>query len=241
MSKKTTPHQTSSSINKNIAFFRDNVQEYGKNVQELDTYVAIRASINDALTGVSRLLDIGNGGVFDYDVNLVPEILALDLFLDDIDTARYPSHITFKAGSALQIPESTESFDGVIMVMLLHHLVGNTVAESLINVNTSIQEAIRILKPGGKLIIVESCIPEWFYVFEKFIFPLASKIINIILPHPITLQYPVGTIKNIMSEHSSNIEVLRIPKGKWVLQYGYKFPSILTPVNPYRLILTKPL
>lgn len=241
MSKSPNSNQTDNSINKNISFFRDNIQEYGKNVQELDTYVAIRASTNEALKGISRLLDIGNGGVFDYDIDLVPNILALDLFLDEIDTSSYPSHVTFKAGSALDIPEPNESFDGAIMVMLLHHIVGKTVAESLNNVNITIREALRILKPGSKLIIVESCVPKWFYAFEKFIFPLASRVINIILPHPITLQYPVSTITNIVSEYSSSIEVHRIPKGRWVLQYGIKFPSLLTPINPYRLIIKKPL
>ena len=160
-------NQTNDSINKNISFFRDNLKKYEKNVKELDTYVAIRAFTNEALKDINRLIDIGNGGVFDYDVDLVPNIQALDLFLDDIDTSSYPRHITFKTGSALEIPEDKESFDGAIMVMLLHHLVGKTVDESLNNIRIAIREAIRVLRPGGKLIIIESCVPNWFYLFEK--------------------------------------------------------------------------
>ena len=234
-------NQTEKSVDKNISFFRDNLHSYGKNVQELDTYVSIRAFTSEAVKGIDRLLDIGNGGVFDYDVDQAGHILALDLFLDDIDTSSYPSHITFKAGSALDIPEPDESFDGAIMVMLLHHIVGKTVAESLNNINVTVKEAMRVLKPGGKLIIVESCVPQWFYAFEKFIFPLASRVIDVVLSHPITLQYHVVTIKKIASIYSSDIEVHRIPKGRWVLQYGFKFPSILTPIDPYRLIIKKPL
>ncbi len=239
MSQSLNSNQANNGIDKNISFFRDNLQTYGKNVQELDTYVAIRESINNALKGVNYLLDIGNGGVFDYDAEIVPNIVALDLFLDEIDSSTYPSHITFKTGSALDIPEVDETFDGVIMVMLLHHLVGKTAAESLSNVHVAIGEAIRVLMPGGKLIIVESCVPEWFYAFERAIFPLASKVINQILPHPMTIQYPIDLIAEIASADNPDIHVLRIPKGRWVLQYGYKFPSMLTPVNPYQLVISK--
>jgi SAM-dependent methyltransferase len=240
MYKDSSSNQSNSSIDKNISFFRDNLESYGKKIQDLDTYMNIRMSINNALKGINRLLDIGNGGVFDYDINLIPDIVALDLFLKDIDTSAYPSFVSFKTGSALNIPEANESFDGVIMVMLLHHLVGKSVDESLNNVRVAIHEAIRVLEPGGKLIVVESCVPTWFYTFEKAIFPLASKIINWLLSHPVTIQYPVDLIAEIASADSSHIEILRIPKGRWVLQYGYKFPSMLTPVNPYRLIIRKP-
>src|SRR5688572_1792081 len=123
MSRNSSSSQSNNSIDKNISFFRDNLESYGRKIQELDTYAIIRMSINDALKGINRLLDIGNGGVFDYDINLIPNIVALDLFLNDIDTSSYPSSISFKAGSALHIPEADDSFDGVIMVMLLHHLV----------------------------------------------------------------------------------------------------------------------
>ena len=231
--------QTDKSIHKNISFFRDNVRSYSENVQQLDTYAAIRAAIGGAVKGINRLLDIGNGGVFDYDVAAVPSIVALDLFLGDIDTSSYPSHITFKTGSAFDIPEGNESFDGVIMVMLLHHLVGKSAGESLANVRVAIREALRVLRPGGKLIVVESCVPTWFYLFERAVFPLASRLINVVLSHPATLQYPVNVIAEIADAATSQVDIFRIPKGRWVLQYGYRFPSILTPISVYRLVIHK--
>lgn len=118
------------------------MRAHGKNVKELDTYVTIRGFTNEAIQGTENLFDIGNGGVFDYDVSLVKHILAFDLFLDEIDTSAYPSHITIERGSALEIPKPDNAFDGVIMIMLLHHIVGKTVPESLKNIDITIREAI---------------------------------------------------------------------------------------------------
>lgn len=239
MTQIPNSHQTAKSVAKNVSFFRDNLETYGKSVKELDTYAAIRSAVNESLRGVERLLDIGNGGVFDYDVSLCSDIVALDLFLDEIDASIYPPHIKFKTGSALNIPESSESFDGVLMVMLLHHLVGKTVGESISNARSAINEALRVLKPGGRLIIIESCVPWWSFAFERLVFPVVSRLINLILPHPVTIQYPVNLVASIASDRLEDIDISRIAKGRWVLQYGYKFPSFLTPISPYRLVIHK--
>ena len=231
--------QAEQSVNKNTSFFSQNIDSYGNNVSKLDTYVNIRSSINDAIQGVDTALDVGNGGVFDYDVTLVRQIIALDLFLEDLPRDTFPKNAIPRNGSALEIPEADKSFNAVIMVMLLHHLVGNTVKGSLANVDLALREGFRVLEPGGKLVLVESCIPSWFYGFERFIFPVASWIIDKTIQHPMTLQYPTKKIISMLEKHSTNIEVTKIPKGRWVLQYGFKYPSALTPINPYRFIAYK--
>jgi len=232
--------QTDKSVAKNISFFGKHRDEYDKNVQELDTYKAIRGSLNEALRGIDRLLDIGNGGVFDYDTSTVHNIVALDLFLDDLPPDTFPAHVTPKTGSALDIPEPDESFDGVLLSMLIHHLVGNTVKESLNNVRCAVREAFRVLRPGGRLIVLESCVPPWFYFFERTVIPLASLLMNVILSHPATLQYPAAVITKIVGEYSPSLEVTHIPKGRWIIQYGFKFPSALTPAQPFRFVAHKP-
>lgn len=232
--------QSNESIEQNISFFRDNIESYSKGVQNLDTYVTMRAYINNAIKGLPNLLDIGNGGVFDYDVGLVPNIIGLDLFLDKLPASfQCPANVTMKTGSALDIPEANDSFDGVMMVMLIHHLIGTTVASSIQNVEKSIDEAYRVLKPGGKMIITESCVPTWFYHFEKFVFPLAAKLIDKIFNHPATLQYPATMLKGMLEKRFKKVDVIDIPLGKWVMIYGLKVPSMLTPVNPKIFIAEK--
>ena len=233
--------QSQASVEDNVTFFRDSFESYRTHVLTLDTYASIRASVNDAIAGVPQLIDIGNGGVFDYDVNLVPNILALDLFLDQIDVASRPAHITFVTGSALDLPILDGTFDGVLINMLLHHLVGQTVDESIDNLRMALSEALRVLKPGGRLVLIESCVPRWFYLFERLVFRVASRLIGLVTSHPITLQYPSTTVARQIEELGAAVEITRIPKGRWVLQYGIKVPSFVTPVCPYRFVAYKRL
>lgn len=193
--KKIDVNQSDKSIEQNITFFHDNIERYNNHVQQLDAYMIMRTYINHAIQGIDKLLDIGNGGVFDYDTTLVNHIMGLDLFLDKLSPTKYPSNVSLKQGSALAIPENNSIFDGVLMVMLIHHLTGDSVKSCIKNVEIAINEAYRVLKPGGKMIIVESCVPNWFYQFEKYVFPLVAKFINKVTDHPATLQYPIFNYK----------------------------------------------
>ncbi len=237
---KPSNGQSNESVEQNISFFRDNLETYNAGIQKLDTYVTLRKYINDSIQGVDNLLDIGNGGVFDYDVSLVNKIVGLDLFLDKLPTSYIcPSNVTLKTGSALDIPESNETYDGVMMVMLIHHLIGKTVESSIYNVEKSIEEAYRVLKSKGKMIIVESCVPKWFYQFEKLVFPIAERIIDKIFKHPATLQYPASILKNMLEKKFDKIKIIDVPLGRWVMIYGLKVPTFITPISPKIFIAEK--
>jgi len=74
------------------------------------------------------------------------------------------------------------------------------------------KEALRVSRPGGKLIVIESCVPKWFYFFEKAVSPFMARLINA------TLQFPAAVIEEILEElDSSSIEANLIPKGRWIL------------------------
>jgi SAM-dependent methyltransferase len=234
--------QTKTSVEKNVRFFLDEYQSYRKKVESIDTYASISSALSAELKGVARLLDMGNGGVFDYDTSCVQEIIGLDLFLDDLpDDIQLPPNVRMVQGSALDIPEALHGFDGVVMVMLIHHLVGKTVPDCLANVQQALSEAHRVLRPGGKFVIMESCVPSWFFSFEKLVFRPASLVIEKTMKHPSTLQYPSEYLLRLIRQAGFvDASSKKIPLGKHVLQFGAKVPAWATPVQPVLFSALRP-
>jgi ubiquinone/menaquinone biosynthesis C-methylase UbiE len=231
--------QSSASIAANATYFLRNIEEYDHHIQTIDTYRRIHDFITRAVDRTGSLLDIGNGGVFPYDTSGVGQITALDLFLGSLPPellrSHFPQNAVAKEGSALSIPEADNSFDMVLMVMLLHHLAGKDWRASWRNAQTAIAEAWRVLRPGGRLLIVESCIPQWFFAFERPAFSLLTRMFKSVLSHPITIQYPVAMIEAELRQKSQSLKVEKIPKGSAVLQFGFKVPSFMTPVQVFAL------
>lgn len=229
--------QARDSIAKNVGFFDTN-PEYKKYIDEFDVYRYCSMTINQSLnSGVTELLDIGNGGVINYDASKVKHIVALDLFLEENHVSDYPN-VRFQKGSALEIPFEDNRFDMVMMQNLLHHVVGKSVHESKKMLCKVISESYRVLKPGGKLLIVESTVPGWFFVFESIVFSLFARINP--MKHPATFQYTQEYLKETAKDTGfSLLEYVNVPKGKYVIQFGFKFPSALTPVRVVKLLLLK--
>src|SRR5262245_37794748 len=114
--------QSAESVESNATFFLEKRVEYARNVGALDPYLAIHDAVSSEVRGIDHLLDIGNGGVFDYDTACVKRITGIDLFLDKVsDAANLPDNVTMQVGDALDLPKPDSSFDGVLLVMLLHH------------------------------------------------------------------------------------------------------------------------
>ena len=153
MDPGTGTAQSQASIAANTKYFLEHLQEYESSVSQIDTYKTIRKFISERIAGVGDLLDVGNGGVFDYDTAQVRHITAIDLFLGDLTPdliVRYsPKNAVPRAGSALALPEPAGKFDCVPMVMLLHHLTGATWQESWTNAATALNEGWRCLNRGS--------------------------------------------------------------------------------------------
>ena len=242
MNQRQDNTQSETATRKNAEFFLEEYDDYRGKVENLDTYRLISDALNREMHSMERVLDVGNGGVFAYETSGIGDVVGLDLFLDDLpESIQLPGNVTMFQGSGLDIPAELVDFDGVVVVMLIHHLVGKTVAESISNVKQLFCEVYRVLKPGARFIIVESCIPPWFYLFERLVFSPASFIIDRTIKHPPTLQYPVQILEHMLQDAGFNNVVSRvIPMGKHVIQYGFKVPSWVTPVQPVLFTSEKP-
>jgi SAM-dependent methyltransferase len=196
--------QDTVSVEKNKSFFADNTT-YARNVARLETYRNIRAAVNAAIAGRRRLLDIGNGGVFDYDTRLVEEIVGVDLFLGEA-APEVPKNVTLRRGDALALDEPDASYDGVLFVLVLHHLVANDVVGTIENMRRGIGEARRVLGPGGTLIIVESCVSPRAFAVERRLFGALRLVASTrLMNHPPTLQLTSVAIEDLLRERFDEV------------------------------------
>lgn len=235
-STATRPSQAADAAAKNAQFFaRD---KHGHDVATLDTYRRIREAIEREVAGAKRMLDVGNGGVFEYDTNLIEEIVAVDLFLDELPDSRFPPNVTALRGDALALDQPDGSFDTVLEALLYHHLVGERATDLVANVRRAIAEAERVLEPGGRLIVAESCVPRWFYPLERVLYrPLVALARTPLLGgHPATLQLPFDLLVGLVGEHLEVERAYRIPPGRWITQFGRRWPTALTPARAHMVV-----
>jgi len=231
--------QDAASAEQNAEFFaRD---KHGRDVAKLDTYRHIREAVTRELAGTELLLDVGNGGVFDYDTTRIKKIVAVDLFLDRLPASRFPSNVTPRKGDALALADPDNTYEVVLEALLYHHLVGSRPADSLVNIRRAIAEAERVLRPSGRLVIAESCVPRWFYGLERLAFrPLTALAGGRLLGgHPAVLQLPFPVLRELVAERLEIERAYRVPMGRWLTQFGRRWPSALTPARAVIVVARK--
>ena len=232
-------HQHAVAVDRNREFFAGN-PEYEQALERLVTYRNIRRAIEGEIRGTPRLLDIGNGGTFPYDTDLAEWIVAVDLFLEELPRASFPPNVEPRSGDALALDEPDGAYDAVLLALVFHHLVGDTADDLLANVDRSIAEAHRVLRDGGRLIVVESCVPEWFYRAERVLFaPLAALSGTRVMRHPPTLQLTAEQLTAQVGARFGDVRARQIAVGRWILQFGRRWPTRLTPARPLLLTARK--
>jgi ubiquinone/menaquinone biosynthesis C-methylase UbiE len=105
------------------------------------------------------LLDVatGSGNVAFAFAPLVREVVALDITLPMLDQVRQGSvergllNIEARLGNALQIPAQGGEFDIVTLRLAAHHFS---------ELPPFVAEVFRVLKPGGKFLLVDTAVPE---------------------------------------------------------------------------------
>ena len=227
-------HQPSSKLNSE--WFDDN-HEYMDKQERLEHYQWVRRIVEREVRGMNRLLDVGNGGFFNYDTAIAGEVTAVDLFLPNGPGPTPNSK--FRQGSFLDLPFEEQSFDCIIQQNVLHHVTGRSVGENHKHMRRCLSEMFRCLAPGGKAVVVESTVGGWFNAIENVLY---TPILHIKRwGHPVTYQFTAEQIVAAAREIGFEVEELTfVPKGSHVLQMGYVVPSWLTPVKPIKMVARRP-
>jgi SAM-dependent methyltransferase len=230
--------QDVASVAKNARYFDTN-KRYGERVGSLDTYKHIRDAIDRQIVGARRLLDVGNGGVFDYDTDLAEQIVGVDLFLDGTPSP-LGKNVVLRRGDALALDEPAGTYDRVLEISVLHHLVGADPDSTLVNIRRAVGEAHRVLVPGGRLVVMESCVSARAFMVERRLFGALRQLARTpAMSHPATLQFPAATIAEVIRVRFGDVAVAPIPVGRWIIQFGLRFPTVLTSARPYLFTATR--
>jgi SAM-dependent methyltransferase len=230
--------QDAASAAKNAGFFAGN-EHFAELIDSLETYRHIRQALDGAIAGAGRLLDVGNGGVFAYDTSLAREIVGVDLCFTGTPP-KTPANVTLRPGDALALGEPDAAYDVVVESGLLHHLVGTDVDSTLANIRQALAETHRVLEPGGRLVVMESCVPAGAFAVERRLFRALRYLARTpLMSHPATLQFPLATITGAIRERFGNVAVAPIPVGRWTNQFNLRWPSALTPSRPYLFTATR--
>jgi ubiquinone/menaquinone biosynthesis C-methylase UbiE/DNA-binding transcriptional ArsR family regulator len=151
------------------AYFRSHAVEWDR-IRKLHVAdEAVEAVIKDALADkpFRSLLDLGTGTGRMLEL-FAPEIergLGLDLSLDMLLLARDRleragfKHCSVRQGDLYDLPLANDSFDVVILHQVLHFLDDG---------GRAIREAARVLRPGGRLLVVDFAPHEQEFLREQF-------------------------------------------------------------------------
>jgi SAM-dependent methyltransferase len=223
-------------VKANIQWFHAN-DRYVEAQSRLECYQHIQRIVEREIRGAGEVLDVGNGGFFNYDTALAQHVTAVDLFLEDGPGPTRNSIL--RRGSFLNLPFVDESFDCVLQQNVFHHVTGRTVHENHKNLNRCVAEMYRCLRVGGKAVIVESTVGPLFYGLECLLYRPAAFLKR--GGHPVTFQFTARQIiRAALAAGFWVEEYTLVPRGWFLLQLGYTWPSVLTPATPIKLVLRRP-
>lgn len=169
-------------------YFGEFVDEYAEEILNIQPqfYKNAADKINRALELLNAkvVLDVGNGGVINYDFLNLKELRCVDLEISELAREKYAcyNNIVFSAGNIFELKDIPDKyFDAIIIQTVIHHLAGNSVKESESNVLEALRTCKRVLKDDGKILVVESVVKPWFELVERIFYKpmqLAFRIIK---------------------------------------------------------------
>ena len=128
-------------------------------------YDAAREELDRRVFG-RDLLDVGGGGMAPYDLSRPASVTALDLSPAMLE--RTPAGVRRTVGDARRMPFADASFDAVLFNLSLHHIE---------RPGEALAEAVRVLRPGGELLVYEPVLSPALFALERAAAPLTRAIL----------------------------------------------------------------
>lgn len=223
--------------NVNARYF-DAWKDYQQLVGSIDTYDFLSRALAGELRG--RVVDVGSGGVVNYDCGDITDLILVDISTEYLNHVVLPAGAVPKTGTAVALPLADCAHDCLLMQMLVHHLAECDYRTTRIRVKTALHEAYRVLKPGGKIVVIESVVNRCFEMAERLSFGLTRRVLRLI-GHPMVFQWTPARLCAFARETGFiDVRATRIPRGKWMIFLGRRWPTLLVPVSMYKIVAVKP-
>ncbi|MBU0648354.1 class I SAM-dependent methyltransferase [Patescibacteria group bacterium] len=212
------------------------------NTVHKEWYQNIQQKLDQNLHGV--VLDIGNGGVFGYNLTKLKRIIAIDPAFDE--TWQNTDKIQHIAGDARHLSTIKDNgCDCVIMQLILHHVVEKNIKLTNESILQSLKEAHRVLKPSGKLIIIEQIVSPTLESIEDIFYPTNFYLLGL-FNIPMVKFYSLHHLHSkLHSTDFTQITTKKIHMGQWydplggVLPGIIKIPTWLSPTRCHAIIAIK--
>lgn len=205
--------------------WRSYQKEVGTDFAEL--YANCGSALDKDLGGC--VLDVGSGGIFNYHQELAQRLVAVDYSVGAIDLRAFPPNSVLVQGDGTRLPFRSATFDCVVLQFLIHHLALHSHAQTVHNVQRCLEESHRVLRPGGKLLVVESCVPRLLEWGERLLYPVTRRLLKL-TDRPMVFQFSVTAFHQIMkSKTADTVGIHPISIGKFISQFGLKVPGWLSP------------
>ena len=223
-----------SNIQKTKEYFDSKPKHFRKPLESYPIlYKEAAERINKHIQG--KVIDVGSAETINYDTNKIKTLILADI--TNMNKEKAQKNIFLINSDMREIGIKSDLMDFAIIQHTLHHLAGNTLKRSLKNLNQGLQESYRILKKGGKGLIIEGVVPEPFYILQKILFPIHKKIYKIFFNHPMVIQYSERQIYKELKKVGFKVEPSEIIKTDKLLGIlGINVPHWLIPIK-YKFII----
>ena len=129
---------------------------------KLVNQIAVGSSVLDVATGTAEVISEGfKNNIFSKSIGLDPSIEMLKIGNNKLNTKFLGNSFLLIKGTAEDLPFGDSSFDAATIAFGIRNTL---------DYEKSLQEMFRVIKPGGKIAILEFAIPTYPFVRQLYLF-----------------------------------------------------------------------
>lgn len=226
-------------------YFDRHAEDYAERITKIqETFYENSARLlNEWLPFGGTVLDIGNGGVINYDHTRLARLDCGDLVVSEYAKEKYKCFpkIRFFQTDVLDMRHiPPETYDAVIIQCVIHHLAGRTFYDSCVRVSRAVEECMRVLRPDGRLLIVESTVTGQFEQVERMLYPGMQLFFRLCRFGRVYQFSPESLARLLRRIPGTRLtEQKKVEVGPYIWIMGKKIPTGATPCGVSFYVLEK--